>query len=248
MAFGLEKGPGQTKIRGFAGGALRLITMLFVLSPMLIKPIRAAASKVFGETTEYKKEKEEAKAKKAEKEQQKELKKVQKQNPQATIPMSEQELTQKLMENPEVLQKLQNDPELLQQVSNNPQMLMDMLAQNAQAQQQAQIPNNANNTVSPALRQRMNMAPQSAQIPNYTNNVQNYNVFNYPLNNNAPQSAPALQKHSNSQPAAEPKRKYVPSSKPAQVSASEITAEQKANIDRALIKADEAEASATSVL
>lgn len=141
MAFGLEKGPGQTKVRGFLGGALRCITMLFVLSPLLIKPIRKVTSKIFGETTEMKNEKQEKAEKKAQKQQEKELRKLQKQNP--TIPMSEEELTQKLLENPAVLQKLQNDPQLLEQVSNNPELLMQMLnesqAQQAQPQQAAQV-------------------------------------------------------------------------------------------------------------
>ncbi len=71
LARGLTPKPGGAvfnKLRGFSGGLLRFLGFMFVISPILMKPIISASRAIFGKTTEVKKEEAEEKARKANKE------------------------------------------------------------------------------------------------------------------------------------------------------------------------------------
>ncbi len=232
LSMGLEDLPSKNaltkKLKGFSGGALRFVAFLFVISPLLQKPIQAVSQKIFGKT-------EEMKQAEAEKKAEKERKKEAKNNPQPTpdIQMTEEELVKKLEANPQIVAQLQNNPQLMEQVANNPQILIDMLNQTGETPN-ATTPNI--NGCSPALNEYINANTQ----------VQPNSQVVQPLNNQPTQPTPSVQQNPTATQTTDPVRTYVPSSSPVQISGAE--AEQASSIQTALDKADKLEAQAMDAL
>ncbi|MBE7706176.1 MAG: hypothetical protein E7Z91_02905 [Cyanobacteria bacterium SIG30] len=254
LSFGLEKGPGGkigNKVKGIAGGALRFATFMFALSPLLIKPIMAVSRKLFGKTSEVKKQEEEARLQK----EQKKLRKEQLKNGANQFNMSQEELAQKLMQNPAVLERLQNDPALLEQVAQNPAMLEQLINEasinNLNPNAGQNPPASSSNAMSPALANYLKNKGQNVN-PNQNTNVQPAGM--QPLNN-VPQGQNTLNniqpnlnaKNDNQVKDENTKRSYVPSTTPVQ-NVSNVTAEQQMSINKAMMLADSAEKSASRFL
>ena len=99
----------------FAGGALRFIMIMFVISPIVQKPIRALIHKVFGKPYDPSELEKQAKA-------EAEANKI--------IPelgISQKQLNEKIMANPNALQEIQTNPQLAQKLQQNPKLLVDFL-------------------------------------------------------------------------------------------------------------------------
>ncbi len=224
-------------------GMLRFALVMFVLSPIVSKPIKWAVNKIFGKPYDPEKEKQEQEKKAKED--------AIKNNP--FTKMTDEELVTLLSQNKETMEKIQNDPELMKELQTNPQKLYDMLQEGAKQREEAL----KNAPMSPALQNYINSrqtqqqgytqpqytpqngtypAQNSAPAPSnglYTPNMnQNITVNNngglnqnsgMNLNTNAKMPSPSVQTQDNTQekaPAAlQPKRSYIPSSKPAEIAA-----------------------------
>lgn len=224
------------------GGMLRFALVMFVLSPIVSKPIKWAVNKIFGKPWDPEKEKQEQEKKMAEE--------AMKNNPFAKI--TEEELMNLLTKNQARMQQAQNDPKLMQELQSDPNKLYNFLKEGADIydkQLQTAGP-------SPLLRNYINSRnvgqpiqptsqPQVQQInPSnnlYTPNNQGFNM-NQTLNlnsNNQKMPAPSVQTTENKEESKpiEPKRTYIPSSKPADFSSQQNAKNQQfeqllADIDR----------------
>ncbi len=214
---------------GSLGGALRFALVMFVISPIVTKPLKWVVNKIFGKPYDPVKEKEEA--------QKKEYEEAIKNNPFAK--MSDDEMINLLQKNRSTLEKIQNNPQLMQEIQTNPNKLYEILKDGADKYDEAA----KNAPMSPILRQQLqrkginpngNNAPvqqnQTAQNPILQNSNQNrfHNVNSNPasisqtyglnMNTNAIMPKPSVQKTSetttSSNKIQEPKRTYIPSSKP----------------------------------
>ena len=233
-SYGLKTG----KFLGMTpGGIGRFILAMFVLSPIVSKPIRWVTNKIFGKPYDPEKEKEEA-AKKAKEE-------AMKNNP--FTKMSDQELMDLLSKNQDTMIQIQNNPELMQQLQTNPQMLYDMLQQGAKQKDEAL----KNAGPSPMLQKYLNQRNANPQYAN-PQAIQPSNGFNQGgmqqtmsingnglnqnstmnFNTNATMPKPQIQ---DTKPApanndfVEPKRTYIPSSKPADFSQAQQIQDAKLN-------------------
>lgn len=103
------------KLKGFGGGALRFVMIMFVFSNLISKPIQKLTNKIFGKPYD---------PEEAEKERQLEEAKKQ------IIPelgITQGELLEKMQNNPEAVAKLQTDAKLAQTIAQNPKALLDLL-------------------------------------------------------------------------------------------------------------------------
>ena len=224
------------------GGMLRFALVMFVLSPIVSKPIKWAVNKIFGKPWDPEKEKQEQEKKMVEE--------AMKNNPFAKI--TEEELMNLLTKNQARMMQAQNDPKLMQELQSDPNKLYNFLKEGADIydkQLQTAGP-------SPLLRNYINSRnvgqpiqptsqPQVQQInPSnnlYTPNNQGFNM-NQTLNlnsNNQKMPAPSVQTTENKEESKpiEPKRTYIPSSKPADFSSQQNAKNQQfeqllADIDR----------------
>lgn len=209
------------------GGIARFAVVMFVLSPLLSKPIKWVVNKIFGKPYDPVKEKEEQE-KKAQEE-------MMKNNPFAK--MSEQELLELLSKNQDTLMQIQNNPALMQELQTNPQKLYDILKEGAM-KKDAAIQNSG---PSPILQTYINNRnPQNPYVqpqpsgniyqPSSMTQIMNTNGFNMNQNsamniNPASMPAPSVQNQAPKQNGnqnngiVEPQRSYIPSSKPADFSA-----------------------------
>lgn len=219
------------KILGMSpAGILRFILVMFVISPIITKPIRWVVNKIFGEPYDANKAKEEE-AKKAQEE-------AMKNNP--FTKMTDQELLNLLSKNQDTLANIQKDPQLMQELQTNPQKLYDLLQEGVKKKNEAL----KNAGPSPMLQKYLNQ--NGSRIPSQNPYVQQpqispSNGFNQPnmqqtmninngslnqnsnlnLNTNATMPAPSIQQQNTDNEKkedkiAEPKRTYIPSSKPAE--------------------------------
>ena len=196
---------GKNLINNTPGGLLRFGLVMFVLSPLLSKPIKWVVNKIFGKPYDAEAEKKEQ-AKKAQED-------AMKNNPFAK--MTEQELFTLLNKNQAAMEKAQNDPKLMQELTSDPQKLYEFLQNGAQDYDKAQ----ANAKPSSLLEQykkniqngaASNIQPSANLQPNAQLNQ------NTGLNNNMNLSMPAPSVQRQGQPATkEPERSYIPSSAPA---------------------------------
>ena len=232
------------KLKTTGGGALRFIAVMFVISPLIAKPITAITHKIFGKPYDADaeaKKKQEEEAKKAQEEAFKNLN------------MTEEQLMAKLQAHPEIIQAIQSDPEIMAQIQQNPMLLLQLIAA---------IPDDAQNNTqqnNPAAKQPAKPATQSEMLQKYINNPSN--KINAGMNNtqqNAQNIQNSNQKNSpndaNNGPK-EPVRTYVPSSKPFNYEKGDtlqnsIKPEQltNQNVIDALARADKAEAEAMKIL
>lgn len=257
--------PGRTV--GFAGGLMRLLLIMLVFQGMFGKPVKNITNKIFGKPYDP-----------LEEEQMKQMQAQaqQMENVMKNLNLTEEQMVAKLQANPEFVTALQNDAEALQAIQKDPTLLLQLIAalpdngaagfqnQNAGVQGNAgyssllnnyvnnnTVPQNMNapqmqqNQAMPAYNQPQGMQPQQqyAQAPqSVQQNPQGV------MQNNTVQNAP----QSPTEPA-EPKRTYMPSSKPFNyvegdtntIKNEEIT---NANVQAMLSKADLAEQNAMKIL
>lgn len=223
------------------GGVLRFALVMFVLSPILSKPIRAVINKIFGKPYDPQKEKQEL-----EKKQQEEM---MKNNP--FLKMSDQELLTLLSSNQDTLQKIQNDPKLMQELQTNPQKLYDILQEGVKKKQEAlqkagpspmlrNYINNGSGAPTPNAQtatQTQNFNPNGQIQPSsgfYQPNMQqNMTINNNGMNLNTEASMPKPSVKPQEEPQKqetkpiEPQRSYIPSSKPADFSAQQSAQDAK---------------------
>lgn len=196
------------KLKTAGGSALRFATVMFLISPLIAKPITAITHKLFGKPydPEAKKAEEEKKA------QEEALK---------NLNMTEDEMLRKLEANPEFVQMLQSNPEMMAQIEQNPMLLVQLLASLPDSSNGANQASGGNkfantNTQSDMLKKYINnpanKVPVNGQaLPNQTQNKgyqalnQNDAVFdkNQAVQGNMPQT-----ENNTTQ------RNYIPSSKP----------------------------------
>lgn len=207
-------------------GIARFIVVMFVLSPLLSKPIKWVVNKIFGKPYDPVKEKEEQE-KKAQEE-------MMKNNP--FVNMSEQELLELLSKNQNTIAKLQNDPALMQEIQTNPQKLYEILQQGARETDEkrknaAPSPLLQNYINNKGVSQNQGIQPSNAMYqPNSMTQSMNVNGMNMNQNsamniNSAAMPAPSVQNSSQqndnsnkNNETIEPQRSYIPSSKPADFS------------------------------
>lgn len=247
----LSKGAAKFKTSKFKwthgrfGGALRFAIGMFVIAPVVGKAVSKIVSGIFGKTTEMKEEEAKEKAEKLAK---KQAKLNANKTPENTLQMTEEEFLTKLAEHPELVNKINTDPEFAQALLENPQLLVELLntpetpqgatPQNNQQQNLAQQIIAENPNMSPSLRNRL-LNSEVATTP--ITNSQAIGTMDDPNRSYIPSSAPFRPKNS------EPMRTYVPSSAPANLNG-ELSQEEKDNVQRALQKADWAEAEALKLL
>ena len=210
-------------IGGTFGGALRFALVMFVLSPIVSKPIKWAVNKIFGKPYDPEGDKK-AEAKKAKKEAKKQGKKgVQNQeNPFANL--TEEQMLTLLQKNQANMQKAQQDPALVQELQSDPKKLYDFLVKGA-----AEYDNALQNQAPSSLLQNYANKVKQGQVQPSVNqaapiqNAVNLNQNNF--NANAQMPAPSIQTQNtqnNEQQtqapvqAPEPNRSYIPSSAPSQ--------------------------------
>lgn len=104
-----------SKMKGFVGGFIRAILILFVISPKITKPIQNAIQKVFGKP--YDPAAEEA-AKAAEE---------QKNQIIPELGITQAQLAEKIEKNPEAMERIKNDDELAAKLVENPKLIVDLL-------------------------------------------------------------------------------------------------------------------------
>ncbi len=264
--------PGRTV--GFAGGLMRLMLVMFVFQSIFGKPVKNITNKIFGKPYDPAEE-EQMKQMQAQAQQMEAVMK--------NLNLTEEQMVAKLQANPEFVTALQNDPQALQAIQKDPTLLLQLIAalpdksgagaQNsngAAVQGNSQtvppssllnkyINNPANMTAPqnqgmPAYNQPQGMQPQQqyAQAPQgVQQNPQDVMQQNNAVQNN---TAPAQNQPVNAQSEpAEPKRTYIPSSKPFNyvegdtntIKNEEIT---NANVQAMLSKADLAEQNAMRIL
>ena len=199
----------KSKIGGTFGGILRFALVMFVLSPIVSKPIKWLVHKIFGEP--YEPNKKDKKSKKAE---QNNL-----QNP-ANNPflnLSDQEMITLLQKNQANMEKVQNNPQLMQELQSDPKKLYDFLVQGANeydnALKNAKPSSMLQSYISKA--QSGMIQPQTAPINPQASNGLNHNNFNTNAAVPAPQVQNQQTNQAQEQQATEPQRSYVPSSAPA---------------------------------
>ena len=205
------------------GGMLRFALVMFVISPIVSKPIKWAVNKIFGKPWDPEKEKQEQEKKMAEE--------AMKNNPFANI--TEQELMDLLLKNQDRMKQAQNDPKLMQELQSDPSKLYDFLKEGAdnydkmyQNTAPSSLLNNYIHSMNGKQPQQSAIQPQ-VQTVNPTNNMympnsQDFNMNQtMNLNNNSQKMpSPSVQNPNNEQETKqiEPKRTYIPSSKPADFS------------------------------
>lgn len=207
------------------GGILRFAIVMFVLSPIVSKPIKWVINKIFGKPWDPDKEKEEQE-KKAQEE-------AMKNNP--FTKMTDEELTNLLLKNQDTMTEIQNNPELMKELQTNPQKLYDLLQEGAQKKDEAlknaplspllqTYVNSRNNTQAPLNNaQNQTIAPSNEIYTQSANNNINGGLNmnqDLNLNTNAKMPAPSVQnqtldgKDVENKKQIEPERTYIPSSKP----------------------------------
>lgn len=103
------------KLKGIAGGSLRLVLIMFVFSSLLRKPLEKITTKIFGKP--YNKEE-------VEKEKQLE---EQKNHIIPELGITQGEFFERLQKNPQAFQVLQTNPKLAKLAQENPKILLDLL-------------------------------------------------------------------------------------------------------------------------
>ncbi len=200
------------------GGVLRFVLVMFVLSPIVTKPIRWAINKIFGKPYNPDEEKK-----------QKEQEAIQN-NPFAN--MQDSELLELLSKNQDILNQIQNNPELLKEFQSNPNKLYEILKEGAKKKEEA----NKNVPPSPILQQYINSnTPNSTFTPPIApiadNQVLNNNNSTFPVKMPAPnvQNDASQNNAQETTEPTEPERTYIPSSKPADFSAQQKAQDEKFN-------------------
>ena len=225
------------------GGMLRFALVMFVLSPIVSKPIKWAVNKIFGKPWDPEKEKQEQEKKMAEE--------AMKNNPFAKI--TEEELMNLLTKNQARMMQAQNDPKLMQELQSDPNKLYNFLKEGAdiydkKLQNAGPSPllnsyinsrNAGQQPIQPTSQVQTQQINPSSNL--YTPNNQGFNM-NQTLNlnsNNQKMPAPSVQTTENKEESKpiEPTRTYIPSSKPADFSAQQNAKNQQfeqllADIDR----------------
>ncbi len=228
------------KVSGFNPAAiLRFALVMFVLSPILSKPIKMVVNKIFGKPYDPEGDKK-AEEKKAKKEQKKNKTDVN--NP--FTQMTEQELYTLLSKNQNRMMQAQQDEKLMQELTSDPKKLYDFLQQGAQEYDQALL-NAKPSELLQAHKQKAanpsyNQNGESVAQPNFVNQPNNFiqqttpspqqgmgamangQPFNSAINQGANFTSPTPSVQ-NMQPVAnngqvqpmEPNRTYMPSSAPA---------------------------------
>lgn len=211
------------------GGMLRFAIVMFVLSPIVSKPIKWAVNKIFGKPWDPEKEKQEQEKKAAEE--------AMKNNPFAK--MTEEELFNLLSKNQDRMMQAQNDPKLMQELQSDPNKLYNFLKEGADnydkqlknagpsslltnyinsraAQPQAQQAQQPQ-TIAPSNNMYM---PNNGQTG--LNQGLNMNQTLNVNNGNTKMPTPSIQSQndgaSQENKPIEPTRTYIPSSKPADFS------------------------------
>ncbi len=109
----LQRLNGATK--GFLGGAIRFIMIMFIISPFVSKTINKVVSKIFGKPYDPV---EIEKQKKLEEEKNKVV---------PELGITQGELQQRIEKNPDAIKKMQSDPDLVKAIDKNPKLLLDLL-------------------------------------------------------------------------------------------------------------------------
>lgn len=259
---------------GIAGGAMRLMLIMLVFQSIFGKPVRNITNKIFGKPYDPAEE-EQMKQMQAQAQQMEAAMK--------NLNLTEEKMVEKLQANPEFVTALQNDPQALQAIQQDPTLLLQFIAalpdksgagmQNpngAAVQGNSQvvppsslltkhINNQANITTPqnqgmPAYNQPQGMQTQQ-QYAQAQQGIQQNPQGIVQQNNAVQNNAASVQ----NQPAnvqaepTEPKRTYMPSSKPfnyVEGSANTIKQEEitNTNVQAMLAKADLAEQNAMKIL
>lgn len=210
------------KIAGMTpGGILRFAIVFLGLSSLLSKPIKAVVNKIFGKPYDPEKEKEEQEKLKQEE--------MMKNNP--FLHMTDQEMLNLLSKNQDTLEKIQNDPQLMKELQQNPQKLYEMLQEGVKQKDEALRKAGPSPVMQDYINRQkaQNQAPAQGTVqpsnttytPNMQQNMQvNNNGMNFNTNSDMPTPSiqPTSKKEEENKPV-EPKRTYIPSSKPADFSA-----------------------------
>ena len=202
---------GNNPLHMTPGGVLRFALVMFVLSPILSKPIKKLVNKIFGKPYEPdKKDKKTKKQKGAEN------------NPFANI--TDEEMMNLLVKNQSRMAQVQNDPKLMQELQSDPNKLYEFLKQGeAEYDKAAQSA-----PPSPLLQQYKNNIQNQAQYvqpivqpamvqPSHQNIVtpqQNLNLAQNNFNPNTTMPAPSVQQpqYQAQTQAPQAQRNYIPSS------------------------------------
>ncbi len=227
LGMGLEGKPGTLK--GAGGGALRFALYMFVLSPLLIKPVMKLCHTIFGKPSDTKAEEAKIKQEKLDKKEAKANQKLFLQTLRS-LGMSEQDLALQLQQRPDIIQRLQTEEGLAQKLEKNPMILFDLLnTPPAPVQTTPTIPSNM--PLSPSLRDKLANQPNTipAQYPTTEATTQ----ANPVEGNNTNTANPAV---------TTPPRSYIPSSTPAK--GGFLSPEQQDKLNGLYAKADRAEAEA----
>ncbi len=251
----LSKAKYALKTKG--GGALRFAAVMFVISPLIAKPITALTHKIFGKPYDAEAE--------AKKKQEEEAKKAQDEAIK-NLGMTEEQLMAKLEAHPEIIQAIQSDPQIMAQIQQNPILLLQLIASipddasnnGQQAQQNTQGQNSMQNGQIQTKSGMQQNGTQSDLLQKYINNPNNR--INSGMNQNSQQISQNAQNISNvnqtqKDEPKEPVRTYIPSSKPFNYTTGDtlqnsIKPEQitNQNVINMLSKADKAEADAWKIL
>ena len=144
----------------FLGGAMRLLLIMFVISPKISNAITKVVQKVFGKPYN----KAEAEKLKALEEQKKQV-----------IPelgITQGELMEKMEKNPQAVQKLQTDPKLAQTIAQNPKALLDLLdGKEVKYIEPPKSPASEGKILSPANKNRLNNKTNNTTTTTINNNV-----------------------------------------------------------------------------
>ena len=255
LGMGLEGKPGS-KLTGKAGGAMRLMLYMFALAPLFIKPVKNLCYGIFGKPSDTKAEEDQKKQEKLDKKQTKEnqlafMKKLRE------LGITQEDLTNQLMQRPDLVQRLQTDEQLAQNFAKNPLILFDLLASPVTPAVVAPV-TQGRVAISPALTERLNTGntsqattpataipaptPTLAQAPIQTP------VPTPVVQTAAPNTIPvAAANPTTVNPAANPPRSYIPSSAPI-TQGSNLTPDQQVKLDKLYVNADRAEAEAMKYL
>lgn len=156
------------------GGLLRFGLVMFVLSPLVSKPINKLVNKIFGKPYKPNEDKQ-VENKKTKKEQKKNSKNAE--NP--FVNLTDEQMISLLQKNKANIIKAQNNPELMNELQSNPKKLYDFLVQGAQEYDKAlqnQAPSSllrdyANKVRNGQSQNKMTANPPLAQ--NYPNQMHN---------------------------------------------------------------------------
>ena len=209
------------------GGAWRFMLVMFVLSPLVSKPIQWVVNKIFGKPYNPDKKDEKNKDKKADNQN----------NPFANL--TDEQFISLMQKNKDNIEKAQNDPNLMAELQSSPQKLYDFLVNGANefdnkmknlppSQMLQSYANNVRNNQNQQLYTNPPVQPNGmiAQNPAMPNNVMQNNFSNPPImpqnqglnlnQNSGIMPEPNVQNNGQPQISNEPQRTYIPSSAPIQ--------------------------------